>query len=294
MTSQESTTAPSVGVRLDREGPVATVTLCRPEVLNAQTPQMWTALRAYARELPGDIRVVVVRGEGRAFSAGLDLSVAGAPASGGGASGGTAAGKGGTAGPAVGAGGSPAPTGASGGSLAELASLPPESAQQRIALFQEGFSWLRRPDLITIAAVQGHAIGAGFQLALACDLRVVTDDATFTMAEVSLGLVPDLTGTKRLVELVGYARALEICVTGRRVPAAEAERIGLANLVVGRADLDGAVADLTAAVLAAPRDAVVEIKALVAAAAGRSFAEQEAAERAAQVRRLRDLAGVGE
>jgi enoyl-CoA hydratase/carnithine racemase len=142
--------------------------------------------------------------------------------------------------------------------------------------------------------VQGHAIGAGFQLALACDLRVVTDDATFTMAEVNLGLVPDLTGTKRLVELVGYARALEICVTGRRVLAAEAERIGLANLVVGRADLDGAVADLTAAVLAAPRDAVVEIKALVAAAAGHSFAEQEAAERAAQVRRLRDLAGVGE
>src|SRR4029078_1641563 len=119
--------------------------------------------------------------------------------------------------------------------------------------------WLRRPDLISIAAVQGHAIGAGFQLALACDLRVLADDARLTMAEVSLGLVPDLTGTKRLVELVGYARALEICVTGRRVPAAEAERSRRANLVVGRADLDGAVADLTSAVLAAPRDAVVEI-----------------------------------
>jgi enoyl-CoA hydratase/carnithine racemase len=176
----------------------------------------------------------------------------------------------------------------------DLVSLPPEQAQNRIAEYQEAFSWLRRPDLITIAAVQGHAIGAGFQLALACDLRVVSDDAGFTMAEVKLGLVPDLTGTKRLVELVGYARALEICVTGRRVPAAEAERIGLANLMVGRADLDGAVADLTAAVLAAPRDAVVEIKALIAGAAGRTFPEQEAAERAAQVRRLRDLAGLGE
>jgi enoyl-CoA hydratase/carnithine racemase len=292
VTGQESTTAaPALGVRLDRDGPVATVTLCRPDVLNAQTPQMWTALRDYARELTGDTRIVVVRGEGRAFSAGLDLSVAGALASGGGASGGTVTDDGGTAGADVGVGDSPAPTGAS---LAELAALPPEAAQQRIAAFQEGFSWLRRPDLITIAAVQGHAIGAGFQLALACDFRVVTDDATFTMAEVSIGLVPDLTGTKRLVELVGYARALEICVTGRRVPAAEAERIGLANLVVSRADLDGAVADLTAAVLAAPRDAVVEIKALIAAAAGRSFAEQEAAERAAQVRRLRDLAGIGE
>nr|WP_205861377.1 enoyl-CoA hydratase/isomerase family protein [Planosporangium flavigriseum] len=275
---------------MDREGPVATVTLCRPDVLNAQTPAMWAALRDFARELPGDVRVVVVRGEGRAFSAGLDLSVAGALASGGEAAGGSAADERGTADRVTGAGDSSAPS----GTFVELVSLPPEQAQDRIALFQEGFSWLRRPDLITIAAVQGHAIGAGFQLALACDFRVVTDDATFTMAEVSLGLVPDLTGTKRLVELVGYARALEICVTGRRVPAAEAERIGLANLVVGRADLDAAVADLTAAVLSAPRDAVVEIKALIAGAAWRGYAEQEEAERAAQIRRLRDLAGVGE
>jgi enoyl-CoA hydratase/carnithine racemase len=252
---------------------------------------MWMALREFGRELAGDVRVVVVRGEGRAFSAGLDLSVAGAPSSGGGASGGTAADRAETVGSVLGAGDSPAPNGAS---LAELAFLPPERAQDRIARFQEGFSWLRRPDLITIAAVHGHAIGAGFQLALACDFRVVADDATFTMAEVSLGLVPDLTGTKRLVELVGYARALEICVTGRRIAATEAEHIGLANLTVARTDLDAAVADLTAAVLAAPRDAVVEIKALIAAAPGRSFVEQAAAERAAQVRRIRDLAGVGE
>jgi len=278
VTEQETTTAaPAAGVRLDRDGPVATVTLCRPQVLNAQTPAMWVALRDFSRELSGDVRVVVVRGEGKAFSAGLDLSVAGASASGGGTSGGSAS------------------DGATGdASLAALAGLPPDRAQERIARYQEGFSWLRRPDLITIAAVHGHAIGAGFQLALACDFRVASDDARFTMAEVSLGLVPDLTGTKRLVELVGYARALEICVTGRRIPAAEAERIGLVNIVVPRAQLDAAVGDLTAAVLAAPRDAVVEIKALIAAAGGRPFAEQEAAEREAQVRRLRDLAGVGE
>jgi len=290
-TTAQPPAASTVGVRLDREGPIATVTLCRPEVLNAQTPDMWAALREYAKVLTAETRIVVVRGEGRSFSAGLDLSVAGAPAPGGGASGGTATGDGGAARSASGAGDEPAPSGAS---LGELATLPPERAEEHIAVFQEAFSWLRRPDLITIAAVQGHAIGAGFQLALACDFRVATEDAAFTMAEVKLGLVPDLTGTKRLTELVGYARALEICVTGRRVPAAEAERIGLANLVVPRADLDGAVADLTAAVLAAPRDAVVEIKALIAGAAGRDFAAQEAAERAAQVRRLRDLAGVGE
>src|SRR5688572_14908581 len=62
------------GVRLDREGPVTTVTLCRPHVLNAQTPATWHRLREIGKGLPGDTRVVVVRGEGRAFSAGLDLS----------------------------------------------------------------------------------------------------------------------------------------------------------------------------------------------------------------------------
>src|SRR5262249_12587349 len=142
----------------------------RPEVLNAQTPHMWSLLRAYGRNLPGDVRVVVVRGEGRAFSSGLDMS--GLDGSGGGPAG--------------------------------IAALPPEDAERHLSGYQGAFSWLRRPDLVSIAAVQGHAIGAGFQLALACDFRVLAEDALLTMAEVSLGLVPDLGGTKRLVELVGY------------------------------------------------------------------------------------------
>jgi enoyl-CoA hydratase/carnithine racemase len=114
------------------------------------------------------------------------------------------------------------------------------------------------------------------------------------MAEVSLGLVPDLGGTKRLVELVGYARAVEICVLGRRVGAAEADRLGLATSVVPADELDKTVTELTAQLLAAPRDAVVEVKALLAAAAGRDFPAQEAAERAAQLRRIRDLVGRGD
>ncbi len=254
-------TAEATGVRLECDGPIATVTLCRPDVLNAQTPAMWSAMSDFSRDLPGDVRVVVVRGEGRAFSAGLDLSVAGASGS---------------------------------GTFAELAALPEQEAADRIAELQAAFTWLHRPDLISIAAVQGHAIGAGFQLALACDLRVLAEDARLSMAEVTLGLVPDLAGTKRLVELVGYARALEICATGRRMDAAEADRVGLATLVVPTADLDGAVRDLTAGLLANNRDAVVEIKALLAGAAGRSHAEQQRAEREAQVRRVRDLAGRGE
>src|SRR5262245_60028119 len=119
------------GVRLDLVGPVATITLCRPEVLNAQTPAMWARLRAVGAELTGAIRAGVVRGEGRAFSAGLDLTVAGQPGA---------------------------------GTFAELAALSDEEAADRIAGYQAAFSWLRRPDIVSIAAVQGHAIGAGFQL----------------------------------------------------------------------------------------------------------------------------------
>ncbi|GIJ03237.1 hypothetical protein Sya03_25890 [Spirilliplanes yamanashiensis] len=178
--------------------------------------------------------------------------------------------------------------------MGALAQLPPQECAERIAGFQSAFTWLRAPHLVTVAAVQGHAIGAGFQLALACDLRVLADDARLSMAEVTLGLVPDLGGTKRLVELVGYSRALELCLTGRRVGAAEAAAMGLANAVVPAAELAGATDDLVSAVLAADRGAVTEIKGLLAAAAGRSYADQDRAEREAQTRRLADLAGRGE
>jgi enoyl-CoA hydratase/carnithine racemase len=158
-----------------------------------------------------------------------------------------------------------------------------------VAGYQAGFSWLRRPEFVTVAAVHGHAIGAGFQLALACDLRIVADDAQFTMAEPSLGLVPDLGGTQVLVELVGYARALEICATGRRVGAEEAERIGLANLVVPGAELAQAVDDLVAALSATDHAAVTMTKALLLGAHDRTYQQQLLAERQAQLARIRAL-----
>lgn len=260
MTADAPTESGNTGVRIERDGPVATVTLCRPDVLNAQTPEMWNTLRDVGRELSGDVRVVVVRGAGRAFSAGLDIRLASDPEH---------------------------------GPLA-LAGLDPDAAADEIARYQDAFTWLGRPDLVSIAAVQGHAIGAGFQLALACDMRILAADAQLAMAEVTLGLVPDLGGTRPLVDLVGYARAMEICVTGRRIAADEALAIGLANLVVPADDLDGAVRDLTAAVLAGRRDAVVEIKALLSGASSRNADAQLLAEREAQVRRIRDLAGIGD
>ena len=213
-------------------------------------------------DLPGTVRVLVLRGAGPSFSAGLDRAMLG-------------------------------PQGIPGViSPLALAAGPPEDADAEIARYQAGFAAFARADLVSIALVQGHAVGAGFQLALACDVRIAATDVQFAMAEVTLGLVPDLGGTKRLVELVGYSRAASICLTGRRVGAAEADRIGLVSAVVAPEDLEAAGAEFAGQILARPRDAVIETKALLLAAAGRSQDEQERAERAAQYRQLRALSGL--
>jgi enoyl-CoA hydratase/carnithine racemase len=170
--------------------------------------------------------------------------------------------------------------------------MPDGELADTIAAYQEGFTWLRRPDIVSIAAVHGHAIGAGFQLALACDLRVVAEDAQFSMREPLLGMVPDLTGTKPLVEHVGYSRALEICATARSVSAEEAREIGLATVVVPRDELQQAVDDLVAAVTAPLYGAVSETKALLRSAMALDLDEQRRLEREAQVRRFRELASL--
>jgi enoyl-CoA hydratase/carnithine racemase len=175
--------------------------------------------------------------------------------------------------------------------ISGIAALPGEEADATIAAFQSGFFWLRDPTRVTVAAVQGHAIGAGFQLALACDLRVVADDVQFCMAETGLGIVPDLGGTYPLVHAVGYARAVEICLSGRRVGAEEAVASGLALRAVPVAELDTAVDALVASLLTAPPKAAAETHGLLAGVAeGADPAAALAAERAAQLRRLRSLA----
>jgi enoyl-CoA hydratase/carnithine racemase len=244
-------------VAVQWDGPVATVSLNRPSARNAQLPATWEALAHIGSRVPDSVRVVIVCGEGSSFSAGLDRAAL-----------------------------SPE----SGSLLGELATAPQTVADAAIAGYQRGFSWLADPRFVSIAAVAGHAVGAGFQLALACDLIVAADDAQFRMAEVSYGLVPDLGGTARLLRLVGYQRALEICATGRHVRADEAVRIGLALVSVPVAELDSAVADLAAAIVESPAPAVRAIKALMASAHDNSADEQLAAERAAQIPLLVALA----
>jgi enoyl-CoA hydratase/carnithine racemase len=257
MTPQELA---QVGLRYDVEGAVATITLDRPDVRNAQTPSMWRALARIGEGVGDDVRVVVVRGTGQSFSAGLDRAML-------------------------------TPGGGDGQeTVAGLLALDDDQMSATIDDYQRGFTFLRDPRFVSIAAVQGHAVGAGFQLALSCDLRVVADDAQFCMKESALGLVPDLTGTKPLVESVGYARALEICVTARMVGADEAVAIGLAAIAVPADQLDATVADLAAALTAPLPGAVTETKALLLGASSRSLEEQRRHEREAQVRRFRELA----
>ncbi len=236
------------------------VVLDRPDRRNAQTPTMWRALadvgEAVVTHRP---TVVVLSGNGPSFSAGLDLGMLT----------GTVLGEPG---------------------LPQLAALPDQELDRTIAGFQRAFTWWREVDAVTIAAVQGHAVGAGFQLALACDVRVVADDVQFAMREVTLGLVPDLAGTGPLVDAVGSAVALELCATGRTVDATEAVARGLANRAVPVERLPAAVDELVAGLLGPSPDAVAAVKSLLRGAVGRRGEEQRAAERAHQARRLRELA----
>jgi enoyl-CoA hydratase/carnithine racemase len=236
------------GLRLAIDGEVATVTLGRPERRNAMTPAMWHGLAEIGADLPEQVRVVVVRGEGPSFCAGIDLALL-----------------------------------AGTGAEDEYVASPTDpDLEQKVASYQAGYLWLRDPAIVSIAAVQGHAIGAGFQLALACDLRILTEDAKLCMKEPALGLVPDLTGTKPLVDIVGLPRAIELCLTARTVTAAEALLLRLAELVVPGGELDAAVADLVAALLATDAAAARATKALLQQAGRHTLAEQAAAERRAQ------------
>lgn len=244
----------SSGLQFEIDDAVATVTLNRPERRNAMTPGMWRGLAAIGSALPSRVRVVVVRGAGSSFSSGIDLrmfAAEGVP------------------------GEEPVPSAADAG------------FEQWVAGCQAGFLWLRDPSIVSVAAVRGHAIGAGCQLALACDLRVLADDASLCVKEPALGLVPDLTGTKPLVDIVGLPRAIELCLTARTIDAHEAAALRLGELVVAPADLDEAIADLVAALLATDAAASRATKELLVQAAGNTLEQQAAAERRAQAALLR-------
>lgn len=225
----------------------ATVTLARPEVRNAQTPDMWRQLSEIALSMPASVRFVVLAGQGKDFSAGLDRNALAGPM------------------------------------IAELQRDP----HAFISAAQEGFrAWSRIPQTV-IALVQGNAIGAGFQLALASDLIIATPEARFAMRETSIGLVPDLGGTGALVDALGYRRAFALCATGDFIGADEAHRCGIVHRVTD--SLEGALADLLEHLRAIDAGAIADVKSLL-----RSVARDQdswSREREVQVQRLATLFG---
>jgi len=210
-------------VLFERQGTIGWLKLNRPAKLNAQTPEMWTALRELGQTLGHDtsLRCLVVTGEGRAFSSGIDLAAL-----------------------------------TSGDGLAGAARVTATAGEDPIAGMirrtQEAFSWIVDAPFPSIAAVRGYALGAGIQLALACDLRIVARGTQLGALEFRYGLLPDLGGTAWLPRLGGPAEAKELVFTAARIDAEEALRIGLANQVVDDAELDATVRALAETLAAQP------------------------------------------
>ena len=176
------------------EGPVAVVTLNRPQALNALNTQLMDELSAAFDGFEADdaIRCVIITGSEKAFAAGADIV--------------EMAGK----------------------------SYPSTYKEDFITRNWERVASARKP---VIAAVAGFALGGGCELAMMCDFVLAADNAKFGQPEINLGIGPGAGGTQRLTRLVGKSKAMEMCLTGRMMDAAEAERCGLAARVVPLADL---------------------------------------------------------
>jgi enoyl-CoA hydratase/carnithine racemase len=210
-------------IRFDRDGPVGWLRLSRPDRLNAFTPEMWRELRELGEELRDDLelRALVVIGEGRAFSSGIDTSVFAGDA-------------------------------ADSLETDARARHHDDPAVDAIMQTQDAYTWLEEAPYATIAAVRGYALGAGLQLALACDVRVFAQGTKAGLLEFKYGILPDLGGTQRLPRLVGPGKAKEMVFTAAQIDADEAFRIGLAERLVPEAELETAVTELAAVIAAQP------------------------------------------
>lgn len=239
-----------VSVSIDSAG-VADVRLNRADKMNALDPLMFQALVEVSDELAqnGSLRAVVLSGEGRSFCAGLDFSSFQGMAGGGNDA------------PAQ-----PRETQA----ITEVGDRITHLGQQAV------YGWTSLP-VPVIAAVHGHALGGGIQLALGADIRYVHPEAQMSVLEIRWGLVPDMTGTQTLISLVGLDVAKELTFTGRTVSGVEAAALGLATAVH---DDPRAAALATAAEIASKSPhAVRAAKRLLNNAPKVSLAEGFAAER---------------
>ena len=242
-----------VSITVDERG-VADVRMNRPEKRNALDTAMFTGLRDAGEELKGmpNVRVVVLSGEGSSFCAGLDFSSFNAMASG------------------ERTGDADQPAGAD-----ESPSTPTSGGITHLGQ-QVAWVWQELP-VPVIAAVHGHALGGGIQIALGADIRIVHPDTQLSVREVHWGLVPDMTGTLFLSKLCGIDVAKELTFTARIFSGTEAGRLGVATHV-SETPLEDALA-LAAEIAGRSPDAVRGAKALFNRLANDGAAEQFAEER---------------
>jgi enoyl-CoA hydratase/carnithine racemase len=196
-------------VLFEQEDGIARVTLNRPDRLNAYSVQMRDDLFQVFSALRDDpdVRVVVLRGAGRAYCAGADLS--------------------------------------------EFGTAPSPTAARRIRFARDVWAALLGIKAPLICAMHGFAFGSGLEMALLCDIRIASQETVFALPEVALGLVPAAGGTQTLPRAVGLAAALDLMLTGRRIDATEALRVGLISQVTPIDALEPAIEELVKQLLAA-------------------------------------------
>ncbi len=140
--------------------------------------------------------------------------------------------------------------------IAELTDLTADTGREFSLRGQEVFDMIENLGKPVIAAVNGYALGGGCELALACHIRIASDNAKFGQPEVNLGVIPGYGGTQRLARLVGKGRAMEMILTGNPISAQEALQVGLVNKVVSRPDLMPACLTLAQTIVAKGQVAV--------------------------------------
>lgn len=208
-------------ITVRKENRVAWIVLNRPERLNAISPEMIDEISRTLDELETDesVRVIVITGSGRAFSAGADVTA--------------------------------------------FTNANPVNAYIYSKRFQEALNKIETTPKPVIAAINGYALGGGLELAMACDLRIASENAVLGQPEINLGLIPGAGGTQRLTRIVGIGRAKEIVMLGDQIPAREAERIGLVNRVVPHNMLENEVRAIASKLAEKPPIAIMMSKAAI-------------------------------
>lgn len=220
---------------------IGVITMCRPEALNAVDVRMRVELDILCDEIRHNaaLKVVILTGEGRGFSAGGDLKTEAGP---------------------VGAGDEDFDFG-NFGAYKELAGY--FFNDLRHAVLQRAFKKLEDLPPVTIAAINGPAVGIGLEMCTLCDLRIASDRARLGEVAVPAGFLPESGGARNLPKLVGIGKALELILTGRIIDAAEAERIGLVERVVPHDQLMAEVMKMAGQIASNPYLSVRYAKELV-------------------------------